>query len=252
MAIATLGNTQLAFLDEGSGDPIVLIHGFASTREFNWVMPGWVKMLVNTGYRVIAADNRGHGESSKYYSEADYSLEIMTEDIVALMDHLGVPRAHIMGYSMGARITCTMAIKHGARCQKLILGGNGYAMVEGSGDWSPVHDALLTGNPEGISDARGAGFRTFADRTGSDRKALAACLTGVRQLISADAIAAIENQTLIAVGTRDDVAGSGEKLAQTMSNAQWLPIPNRDHMRAVGDKVFFSGVHEFLRTNRAL
>ena len=91
------------FLDEGEGEPIVLIHGFASNKEVNWVYPGWVTTLRRAGRRVIALDNRGHGESTKLYDPAAYHSAIMAEDVRALLDHLGLGRADVMGYSMGAR-----------------------------------------------------------------------------------------------------------------------------------------------------
>ena len=86
------GEVEIAFLDEGEGEPIVLIHGFASSKEVNWVQPGWVMTLTNAGRRVIALDNRGHGQSSKLYDPAEYHTSRMAED-ARLMDHLGISRA---------------------------------------------------------------------------------------------------------------------------------------------------------------
>src|SRR6202048_1001714 len=96
---------EIAFLDEGEGEPIMLVHGFASNKEANWVAPGWVTTLTGAGRRVIALDNRGHGASAKLYDPADYQSDLMAADVNALMDHLGLGRADVMGYSMGARIT---------------------------------------------------------------------------------------------------------------------------------------------------
>src|SRR5262249_18700960 len=95
------GPVEIAFLDEGKGEPIVLVHGFGSTKEVNWVHPGWIDTLTRAGRRAVALDNRGHGESSKLYDPADYHTEKMAEDVRALMDHLSLTRADVMGYSMG-------------------------------------------------------------------------------------------------------------------------------------------------------
>src|SRR3954471_10522280 len=98
------GPVEIAFLDEGQGDPIVLVHGFASTKEANWVNPGWATTLTRAGRRVVALDDRGHGQSSKLYDPAEYHTSRMADDVRALMDELELERADVMGYSMGARI----------------------------------------------------------------------------------------------------------------------------------------------------
>src|SRR6201981_4180067 len=99
------GALEIAYLDEGEGEPIVLVHGFASSKNVNWVYPTWVSELRKGGRRVIALDNRGHGDSEKLYDPAQYSIPMMAGDVVALMDHLGIPRADVMGYSLGGRLT---------------------------------------------------------------------------------------------------------------------------------------------------
>src|SRR5213082_2258689 len=119
------GSVDIAFLDEGRGEPIVLVHGFASTATVNWVHPGWVATLTRAGRRVIAPDNRGHGASSKLYDPQDYHTERMAEDVRALLDHLDLPRADLMGYSMGARICAFLALRNRGRARSVILGGLG-------------------------------------------------------------------------------------------------------------------------------
>lgn len=246
MTIAKLTTADISFLDEGEGEVILLVHGFGSNKEVNWVNTGWVKLLVETGYRVIAMDNRGHGQSQKFHTLEDYSLSKMANDCIELLDYLKVKKCHIMGYSMGARICSKLAMEHGARVDKVILAGNGYGMVDGAGDWTPVRDALLAPSLSDVTDERGRRFRAFADQTKSDHKALAMCVMSVRELLTEEQFESLNNQVLVAIGTLDDVAGSPEKLIALIPNAQYLPIPRRDHMRAVGDKVYMQGVIEFL------
>ncbi|MEZ5872684.1 MAG: alpha/beta hydrolase [Nitratireductor sp.] len=238
---------ELAYLDEGQGEPVLLIHGFASNKEINWANTGWIRDLNHAGFRTIAFDNRGHGASTKFYQASDYSLEWMAEDVVNLLDHLGVEHCHLIGYSMGARISTTLAMHHGQRFGKVVLSGNGWGMVEGSGDWTPVHDALLAPSLADVTDPRGRAFRAFADQTGSDRVALAACVTGVRELIPETWLSYIQNDVLVAIGSEDDLAGSGEKLAAALPHGRFLEIPDRDHMKAVGDKVHKRGALAFLQ-----
>jgi len=240
------GAVEIAYLDEGEGDPIFLVHGFASTKNVNWVYPTWVSDLRKNGRRVIALDNRGHGESAKLYDAADYSIPMMASDVVALMDHLDIPRADIMGYSLGARMTAWLGLTKPERLRSAILGGIGMAMIDGGGPGENVATALEAPSLEEVSDPVGRTFRAFADQTRSDRRALAACLRGSRGLMSREQVAGIDVPVLIAVGTGDEVAGSAHGLGELIPGAQVLDIPGRDHMRAVGDKVYKSGVVDFL------
>ena len=240
---------DLAFLDRqparGKGDPVLLIHGFASSHYVNWVSPGWFKTLNDAGYRVIALDNRGHGASTASYEEADYTPPKMASDAVALLDHLGIGQAHVMGYSMGARISAFMALAEPERVATLVFGGLGIGMVDGVGDWDPIAGALLAEDPSKIASERGRTFRAFADQTRSDRRALAACIAASRALLSEEDLSRIAQPTLIAVGTRDDIGGPPEELAALMPHAAAFAIEGRDHMLAVGDKTFKRRVLEF-------
>jgi pimeloyl-ACP methyl ester carboxylesterase len=244
------GAVEIAYLDEGQNnpkaEPIVLVHGFASTKEVNWINPGWVRTITGAGRRAIALDNRGHGASSKLYDPADYRSAMMADDVAALLDHLRIERADMMGYSMGARIVTFLTVNHPARVRSLVLGGLGSRMVEEVGLPDDVAAALEAPSLADVSDPTGRMFRSFAEQTRSDLKALAACIRGNRQTLSREQVGGIKVQVLIAVGTEDNVAGSAQKLAALIPGARALDIPNRDHMLAVGDKVFKTAVLEFL------
>ena len=237
---------DIAYAESGEGFPVLLVHGFASNKETNWINTGWFKALAASGFRAIALDNRGHGASTKFYRETDYSLDAMAGDALALLDCLGIERAHVCGYSMGARICCMLALAHGKRIGKAVFSGNGWAMVEGSGDWTPVRDALLADSLGEVADLRARAFRVFADQTKSDRQALAACVAGIRQKFTLGDLGKIANPVLVAVGSKDTIAGSGEKLAAALPHGEFFEIPDRDHMRAVGDKQHIAAVLAFL------
>ena len=132
------------------------------------------------------------------------------------------------------------------RSRSAILGGIGLAMIEGGGPGENVAKALEADSLDEVTDPVGRTFRAFADQTRSDRKALAACLRGSRGLMTREQAAEIAVPVLIAVGTSDEIAGSAHALGDIIPGAEVLDIPNRDHMRAVGDKVYKAGVLDFL------
>jgi len=246
MASFKNGEVEIAFLDEGQGDPVVLVHGFASTKQVNWVNTGWVSTLMRAGRRVIALDNRGHGQSSKLTDPAAYHSATMAVDVRALLDHLSIERADVMGYSMGARIAAYLAVNNPARVRAIILGGLGIRLVEGVGLPESIADALEAPSLADVTDPAGRLFRTFAEQTKSNLKALAACIRGSRQTLSSDQVAGIAAPALVAVGTLDPIAGSAQALADLIPGARALDIAARDHMTAVGDKAYKTGVLDFL------
>lgn len=243
--------SRLAYIDApaaaGSpGAPILLIHGFASTHAINWVFTHWVKTLTEAGRRVIALDNRGHGRSEKLYDQDAYAIPLMAEDARNLLDHLGIVRADVMGYSMGARIAAFLAKSYPERVRSLILGGIGDNLIEGGSVLNGVAEAMEAASIEALTDPIQKKFRQFAEATKSDLKALAACGRGARQSLSEQELRAIDLPVLIAVGTRDEVAGGSKRIAALLPRARMLPIPDRDHNRAVGDMVYKREVLEFL------
>ena len=240
------GDVEIAYLDEGEGDPIILVHGFASSKNVNWVYPTWVSDLKKDGRRVIALDNRGHGDSAKLYDASQYEIAIMASDVIALMDHLEIDRADVMGYSLGGRMAAWLGLNKPARLRSAILGGIGIAMIEGGGPGENVALALEAPSLDDVTDPMGRTFRALADQTRSDRLALAACLRGSRGLMATEEAAGIGVPVLIAVGTNDEVAGSAQALGEIIPDSEVLDIPGRDHMRAVGDKVYKTGVLDFL------
>ncbi len=247
MPTFTSNGIEIAYLDEGAGDPVLLIHGFASNATVNWVDTGWVKVLTREGFRVVAMDCRGHGRSQKLYGSADYGTPVMAEDARALLDHLGIGRADVMGYSMGARITAFLALAHPERVRSIIFGGLGANMVRPLAGTGPIATALEAPSLDAVTNQTARTFRTFAESTKSDLKALAACIRSSREPLTADALRKIECPVLVAVGTEDVIGGTAEGLAALIPGAKALPIEGRDHMKAVGDRVYKDGVVAFLK-----
>jgi pimeloyl-ACP methyl ester carboxylesterase len=120
---------KIHYTVEGKGEPVILIHGLYSSAAVNWQWPGTVAELAKQ-YQVIALDNRGHGQSDKPQAEGEYGVK-MAEDIVRLMDHLHIARAHVVGYSLGGMIVMKLLTTHPERVSSAVLGGMGW-LQEGS------------------------------------------------------------------------------------------------------------------------
>lgn len=225
--------------------PVVLIHGFASNVSTNWVATGWVGTLTEAGYRVIAIDNRGHGQSEKLHDPAMYGGPVMAEDARRLIEHLGLKKAHVMGYSMGARITAFLALKHPSLVKTAVFAGLGINMVRGMAGTGPIAHALEAPSLEDVVNPTARTFRAFAEQTKSDLKALAACIRSSRDPISRDDVARITSPVLVAVGSEDVIAGPAADLAALIPTAEAFVIPSRDHMKAVGDKDYKAAVLKF-------
>jgi pimeloyl-ACP methyl ester carboxylesterase len=241
---------DIAFIDAGPqgrdlNEPILLIHGFASNHRMNWVGPRWVETLTGAGRRVIAFDNRGHGQSEKLYAPPDYHLDLMIRDGANLLAHLGVERADVMGYSMGARIASFLALAEPRLVHSLVLGGLGDRLVRDGGLPEAIAEALEAPSLDSLVDPTQRLFRGFAEQTKSDRAALAACVRGSRRSLTPEEAARINQPTLVAVGERDTLAGDPSKLVALLPRAQALLIPGRDHNLAVGDKAFKAGALDF-------
>lgn len=237
---------EIAYEVWGDGPPVLLIHGFASNARVNWQDTLWVKTLTAAGHRVIAHDNRGHGRSGKLYDPARYGAPEMAEDGCRLLDHLGIAAADVIGYSMGARLAALLAINHGERVRRAVLGGLAANMIRGLGGAETIARGLEADDLGTVTDASARGFRAFAEQTGSDLKALAACMRGQRQAIPPEALARIACPVLVVAGAEDEIAGPVAPLVAAIPGARGLTLPGRDHMKAVGDRRFKQDVVAFL------
>lgn len=238
---------EFNYLDQGAGDPVLLIHGFASNLTVNWVDTGWVAFLNRAGYRVVAIDNRGHGASAKLYDKERYGAALMAEDARALLDYLSIPRADVMGYSMGARITAFLMFAHPGRVRSAVFGGLGINMVRGLAGTGPIANALEAASIDDVTNPTARTFRAFAEQTKSDLKALAACIRSSRDPITAEALGKVSCPVLVAVGSEDVIGGSATDLAALIPRGEALVIEGRDHQKAVGDRRYKEGVQAFLQ-----
>jgi pimeloyl-ACP methyl ester carboxylesterase len=229
---------------------VVLVHGFASNRAENWRRLGWYAALERAGYRLLALDLRGHGESGKPHEASAYARARMAADVAALIDHAGLGRVHVVGYSMGAHIALALALASPDRIDHLVLGGVGGAML-GEGPPRPtppisLAEALLADDADTITDPLQQGFRRFAELQGEDRAALAACASAPAAPVSRDALAGLTVPTLVVAGARDELAGDPQILADATPNARAVVLPACDHLTAIPHALFKSAVLDFL------
>jgi pimeloyl-ACP methyl ester carboxylesterase len=234
----------------GARGTVVLVHGFASNRSENWKRLGWYAAFERAGYRVVALDLRGHGQSAKPHEAQAYDRSKLTADVIALMDQVGLGRAHLMGYSMGAHLSLAIAHEAPQRVDRLVLGGiGGRVLGEGPPRAAPamsLSQALLAEDPSAISDPIQRGFRQFAQMQGDDRQALAACAQGRGEPVSRADLQALSAPTLVVAGARDELAGDPHVLAEAIPGAKAVALPGCDHFSAIPHALFKSAVFDFL------
>ena len=245
------GGLTLAYDDiAGAGsETVVLVHGFATSAEENWRRLGWYGAFERRGVRVVALDLRGHGRSDKPHDASAYDVGAMAADVVALMDRLEIGRAHLMGYSLGARIAAMAASANPQRIDHLVLGGVGETLLKPRAvepGAMTMAEAMRADDPATITDATLRGFREFAENQGEDRLALAACSEGLAASIAGVAFGAIRAPTLIVAGSRDELAGSPDTLAETIPGAKAVTLPGCDHFSAIPHALFKAAVFDFL------
>lgn len=253
MPSATLNGVTLAYDDIAPPGPpertILLLHGFASNRHEGWQRTGWYQALGRRGFRVIALDQRGHGESVKSHEPGDYTREAMAADAVALLDHLGVRRPEVFGYSMGTRTAMQMALGHPDRVNNLFLGGVGGKMFDpprANEHGESIVSAMSAEDPATIRTEFLKSFRQFADEQGEDRMALAAFSQAANPPLDQGALRRLDMPVLVVAGSGDELAGDPEDLARLFPLGKGVTLPGCDHFSAIPHSSLKATVFDFL------
>jgi pimeloyl-ACP methyl ester carboxylesterase len=245
MASFDSDGVQIHYEEAGGGGPVVLVHGFASNARYNWGITGWIKFL-SERYRVITLDCRGHGQSDKPHDPAAYTVDRMGGDVIRLLDHLGIGRALLMGYSMGARISMWLLLEHAERFRAVVLGGVGAGGRMGeAGRRKAIVEALLAADKSKIADETSRLFRQFAEANRNDLTALAACMGAERASVEPSAFASVKVPVMIVAGTRDTLVGDAEPLRRMIPGSELVKLEGRDHLNAPGDRFFKEAVEKF-------
>lgn len=240
---ASFDGTELAWHEIGGGRAVLLLHGYLSNAATNWIRYGHAERLAAVGYRVVMPDLRAHGDSAKPHDPAAYPPDVLVDDALALIAHLGLTDYDLGGYSLGARTTIRLLVG-GAAPRRAVLAGMGYA---------------------GVVDARGRNgrFRHVFDNLGSfDKftpewnveaflKTTKGDVAALRLLLdtfvdtSPAALAALAVPTLVVAGQNDDDVGSIDELAAVLSAATLERVPG-GHMSAVTKPELGQAIARFL------
>jgi pimeloyl-ACP methyl ester carboxylesterase len=255
------GGVRIQYIIEGKGEPVLLIHGFAANVQMQWAVPGLIRSLAKD-YQVIALDNRGHGKSDKPHDPKQYGTE-MVEDVVRLLDHLKIKKAHVVGYSMGAIITCKLLTTHPDRLLSATLGGAG-GIREGVdiGFFDLLADSLDKGkgieplivalNPAGQPKPteQQINFINGLLMATNDPKALAAVVRGWKALAVSDGqLKANKVPALALIGEIDPLKKGVDELKERMPDLKVVVIDGADHMTAFLEPEFTKTLKEFLAKN---
>jgi pimeloyl-ACP methyl ester carboxylesterase len=245
MATVDSGGVPIHYEVIASGAPFVLVHGFSSSFAHNWQQTGWVDFLVGAGFQVIGVDCRAHGSSGKPHDSAAYGGIQMPNDVIAVMDDLGLERADLMGYSMGGWLTLHLLARYPERWTSVVVGGAGLRVYQ---DRDVIAAALEADDPKSITHPVGRRFRAGAERIpGNDLKALAALQRADRRMADPAALAAVDVPTLVVVGDRDDVVEPARLAARTIPGATLEILPGEDHGSAVSAQAYKDAVGRFLQ-----
>lgn len=251
---------RIHYTDEGSGVPVVLIHGFAVNADLNWRTPGITERLARH-YRVIMLDLRGHGLSDKPHDDTQYGAK-MVEDIPRLLDHLGIDRAHVAGYSLGGFVTLRLAATHPDRLYSAMVLGAGWESPENK----PFLDALVK-----LADtlASGGSIGPLSSYLGeerakpglvhklwlnlmtgyfNDKQALIGVLRGLPELsLTEEQVRGISLPVCTIVGDRDSLQVGAKAMEGRVKNLTATIIKDADHMQAPMRPAFVADMEAFLK-----
>lgn len=261
---------KLHYTIEGKGEPVVLLHGFAANMVIQWKAPplSFAQRMAKD-FQVICLDNRGHGKSDKPAQADAYGTE-MVEDVVRLLDHLKIKKAHIAGYSMGAFLTAKFVALHPERVQCAILGGAGAIRVEDKDDplareladsldqgkgISPLLRALTPPGETPPSEEQLRRVNTMLIGVMKiDTKALAACVRAMTKLgLSPEELSRNKVPVLCIVGDKDPLKGrSVDVIDGKLANLEIVIVKGGNHFNTFVMPVFFEKCHAFIDAHRMM
>jgi pimeloyl-ACP methyl ester carboxylesterase len=235
--VPTIASNGVWIRFEQYGEPlaptVLLVHGFASSADDNWVQTGWVRALTKAGRRVVAVDCRGHGLSEKPHDPAAYGHDRMAADLEEVLRYANARTVDVFGYSMGSFVTLRLLERKPGRVRSAILGGVGDSVLRPRPHRESIAAALEAKDPAAIADPAARAFRAFAEGRGNDLRALAACQRAESPPPDPEVLRRLSLPVLVVTGAKDTLVGSPEKLAQAIPGARAEIVPDADHLTAV-------------------
>lgn len=253
---------KIHFTDEGTGEPVILIHGFAANADLNWRKWGVNKEL-RKDYRVIALDNRGHGLSDKPESQDAYGIE-MVNDVVRLMDHLQIDKAHVVGYSMGGFLTMKLLIEHPERIISAMPCGAGWPRIdeeststidriasglENEGTFAPLLEHLTPLDSD-VNKLEVASMDRVI-RSKADPAIMALAMRGMLEFaVEPDQLKANPVPVKTLIGSVDPLRETVEPLEGLLANFEAVYLEDGDHLSTLSMDEFIEEIEAFLGAHR--
>jgi len=228
------------------GRPVLVVHGFGSNRKANWLDAGWAQPLADAGYRGILVDLRGHGESGRPVGAAHYPPQAFLDDLVAVLDALGLERVGYLGYSFGARLGWELGLTHPERVSALVLGGFGVRDPMTGFDVAAARRFLADGTE--IADPLTAQLVKMSSLVpGNDPARIVDVAEGIRSggFPPVDAASRPSAPVLFAAGERDEVAAGIEDFAAA-AGAEFVGLGPRSHSSSITARGFKDAATRFL------
>jgi pimeloyl-ACP methyl ester carboxylesterase len=239
---------------DAANPPVLLVHGFASNRSANWIRARWPQPLLDAGFRGVAIDLRGHGESERPRRLDSYGVPRFHGDFIAVLDELGIESAHVLGYSLGARLSWEFALRHMRRVRSLVLGGTplGGSFPGFEHERARAHLRERPSMGAAADDSTARYVAMARGIPGNDPHALIRVAEALRRRPFAARDRVPVQQMLLVAGSEDPLAHDSAQLADELPNARYIELPGRNHITAVTSRLFKEQTFAFLREQEDL
>jgi pimeloyl-ACP methyl ester carboxylesterase len=249
MPIFSHGGIRLHYESRGAGKPVVLLHGFTSFGD-SWERHGWISTLADNGMQTIWPDARSHGRSGPVFDPELCTTTVLAADVIALLDHLAIETASLVGFSMGGGIALRVALDTPQRVDRVVVGGVGDAGIDGLHDPDEIREladafANLAEPREGSIARR---IRRNAELAGNDLRALLPFLQQGGWPAGLTDISPLTVPTLVIVAEADEYMPRTETLLASLAPTKVIRLPGLGHHQVMGDTSVRQEAVRFLRT----